>query len=309
MRKPHVSIHILGVFHISGRKISLFGHKAARIKPWTPRYMGRSTEAYLRSRTQRIRWIVAREIPGLLSCADDLREGGCEPGCTVRIRPFFFAKLRPMIGESAAALTGRGVTCMRGGRIVFAGLDFAFAPGELVVLRGPNGAGKSSLLRVMAGLVEPEAGTLAWNGSDIAEDPAAHRARLQYVGHLDALKPSLNAREHLRFHAALHDVEGQDIAAALNGFGLARLADRPTRFLSQGQKRRVALARLCVAPAALWLLDEPTNGLDADGVARLSAAIAAKRADGGIVIAATHLDFPGSDARTLTLGQMPGVRA
>jgi heme exporter protein A len=211
-----------------------------------------------------------------------------------------------MKGESAAGLSGRGVACMRGGRTVFAGLDFGFAPGELVVLRGPNGAGKSSLLRVLAGLVEPAAGTLAWHGSDIADDAAAHRARLQYVGHLDALKPSLSAREHLRFHAALRDVERRDVEAALAAFGLERLADRPARFLSQGQKRRVALARLCVAPAALWLLDEPTNGLDGDGVARLSAAIAAKREGGGIVIAATHLDFPGSDARTLTLGTRPG---
>lgn len=211
-----------------------------------------------------------------------------------------------MMGESAAGLSGRELACMRGGRTVFAKLDFGFAPGDLVVLRGPNGAGKSSLLRVLAGLVAPAAGTLAWHGTDIADDPAGHRARLQYVGHLDALKANLTAREHLRFHAALRevggrDVEGQHIAHALDVFGLAKLADRPARFLSQGQKRRVALARLCVAPAALWLLDEPTNGLDAAGVACLAAAIADKREGGGIVIAATHLDFPGSQARTLTL--------
>jgi heme exporter protein A len=208
-------------------------------------------------------------------------------------------------GESAAGLSGREVACMRGGRIVFANLDFGFAPGELVVLRGPNGAGKSSLLRVLAGLVAPASGTLAWHGADIADDPAGHRARLQYVGHLDALKANLTAREHLRFHAALRDVEGHDIARALEVFGLKKLADRPARFLSQGQKRRVALARLCVAPAALWLLDEPTNGLDADGVACLASAIADKREGGGIVVAATHLDFPGSHARTLTLSPAP----
>ncbi len=211
-----------------------------------------------------------------------------------------------MMGESAAGLSGREVACMRGGRTVFAKLDFGFAPGDLVVLRGPNGAGKSSLLRVLAGLVAPAAGTLAWHGADIADDPAGHRARLQYVGHLDALKANLTAREHLRFHAALRgvggrDVEGHHIAHALDVFGLTKLANRPARFLSQGQKRRVALARLCVAPAALWLLDEPTNGLDAEGVACLAAAIADKREGGGIVVAATHLDFPGSQARTLTL--------
>ncbi len=211
-----------------------------------------------------------------------------------------------MTGESAAGLSGRELACMRGGRTVFAKLDFGFAPGELVVLRGPNGAGKSSLLRVLAGLVAPAEGTLAWHGADIADDPAGHRARLQYVGHLDALKANLTAREHLRFHAALREVGARDgeahhIAHALDVFGLAKLADRPARFLSQGQKRRVALARLCVAPAALWLLDEPTNGLDTEGVACLAAAIADKREGGGIVVAATHLDFPGSQARTLTL--------
>lgn len=207
-----------------------------------------------------------------------------------------------MMFDSQAGLVGQALACERGGRLVFAKLDFAFAPGALVVLRGANGAGKSSLLRVLAGLLAQAHGTLSWHGADIGDDPGEHRARVQYVGHQDALKPALTPDEHLRFHAALYGAQRHNIDNALAAFGLEKLAHTPTRFLSQGQKRRVALARLCVAPAAIWLLDEPSNGLDAPSVERLGAAIAQKRAGGGIVVAATHLDFPGTDARTLVLG-------
>lgn len=201
-----------------------------------------------------------------------------------------------------AGLEGRALACRRGGRIVFRDVAFVAAPGDLLVLRGPNGAGKSTLLRLVAGLIGPAQGDITWDGEAVADDPAAHRARTGYVGHADALKPAMTAAEHLAFHAALRDADGRAVPAALAAFGLARLAATPTRYLSQGQRRRVALARLVAAPCALWLLDEPTNGLDTESVAALEAAIVRRRETGGIVIAATHLDFAGADARTLTLG-------
>jgi heme exporter protein A len=204
--------------------------------------------------------------------------------------------------DSTAGLEGQAPACRRGGRLVFRDVDLRARRGDLVVLRGANGTGKSSLLRVLAGLLGPAGGTLAWDGEDVARDPAAHRARLHFVGHNDALKPTLTLGEHIAFHAALRGAPDGDPAAALDAFGLAALADVPARFLSQGQRRRAALARLLAAPAPLWLLDEPTNGLDEAATGGLARAIARHRAGGGIVVAATHLDFAGADARTLTLG-------
>lgn len=196
---------------------------------------------------------------------------------------------------------GHDLGCVRAGRIVFARRAFRIEAGGLLILRGPNGAGKSSLLRLMAGLLPPAHGTLLWNGEDVADDPYAHRARLAYCGHDDALKPGLTVAEHLEFHAALRGESDARIADALAAFGLDALANTPARFLSAGQRKRVALARLICAPTPLWLLDEPSNGLDAATVTKLEAAIASHRRDGGIVIAATHLDFAGADAATLTL--------
>lgn len=207
-----------------------------------------------------------------------------------------------MESTPTAGLEGRALACRRGGRTVFRALDLAAAPGDLLVLRGANGTGKSSLLRLLAGLLAPSEGRLAWDGEAVDEDPAAHRRRVAYVGHTDALKPTLTPAEHMRFHAALRAAPGDACAAALDAFGLGALAGVPARFLSQGQRRRAALARLVAAPAALWLLDEPTNGLDAASVEALARAVARHRASGGIVVAATHLEFAGASARTLTLG-------
>jgi heme exporter protein A len=204
-------------------------------------------------------------------------------------------------------LEARELACLRGERAVFAGLSFAVPAGGALLLTGPNGAGKSSLLRVLAGLLPAAAGTLLWDGADAMAERAAHARRLRYVSHADALKPALTARENLRFYARLWG-GGGDAEAALAALGLGPLADLPARVLSSGQRRRLALARLALSdgaaapPAApLWLLDEPSVGLDAAAVGRLGTLLARHRAAGGMVVAATHLPLPLPDAAELRL--------
>jgi heme exporter protein A len=194
---------------------------------------------------------------------------------------------------------GDGLACVRGERLVFRGLSFAVGPGEALLLAGPNGSGKSSLLRLMAGLLPPWSGRLAWSGEDIAADKTAHRARLHFVGHQDALKPVLTAAETLTFWAGLRG--GGAVDAALDRMGLTSLAETPCRYLSAGQRRRLALARLLASPAPLWLLDEPTTGLDAASVAAFEAVLAEHRAGGGLVVASTHVPLALTAAKTLSL--------
>lgn len=200
---------------------------------------------------------------------------------------------------------GEGIVCVRGERQVFAGLDFRVGLGEALLLTGPNGSGKSSLLRIMAGLLKPAAGRVLWGGADVREDPEAHRARIAYVGHADAVKPVLTVRENLAFWAQLFDREGttadERVHAALEHYGLAHLGDVPGRFLSSGQRRRLGLARTLAAPAPLWLLDEPTVGLDEAARAALDEALAGHRAEGGMVVAATHIAMLAEDAAGLDL--------
>lgn len=177
----------------------------------------------------------------------------------------------------------------RGERLVFRNLNFALNPGGAILVRGPNGAGKSTLLRALAGLTPLAAGRVTWNGEDALEDLPSHAARIAWLGHLDAVKLALTSREH---------VERPDALAAL---GLASYADLPAKFLSAGQKRRLALARVIASGAPLWLLDEPTNGLDIISIAMLEAVLAKHIAGGGMIIASTHtpLDLP--DAVTVSL--------
>lgn len=203
--------------------------------------------------------------------------------------------------------SGKGLTCVRGERQVFRGLNYALEDGGALVLVGPNGSGKSSLLRLMAGLLRPFEGQLVWAEATISDDPDAHNARLHYVGHLDAVKPVLNVIENVLFWAELRQgKQGFGVDQALEAFGVGHLGEVPGRYLSAGQKRRVNLSRLLAAPAPLWLLDEPTTALDAQAIERLASIIAKHRKGGGMVVVSTHtpMDLPG--AETLDLGDFTG---
>jgi len=211
------------------------------------------------------------------------------------------ANLRGMISPNDR-LDCRNLACLRGERLVFKDVSFALGAGEALRLTGPNGSGKSSLLRLLAGLGRPAAGTILWNGTPVAGDHDAHRRRLLFLGHQDAVKPWLTTRENLAFWAALHGAPPESIAPALARFALTPQADLPARFLSRGQRRRVALARFAAIPARLWLLDEPTTGLDDANVGALEALVAAHCAAGGLAVVSTHvaLKLPGANELNLT---------
>lgn len=199
-------------------------------------------------------------------------------------------------------LTAEGLAAFRGERLVFRDLDFAVPAGGALVLAGPNGSGKSTLLRLLAGLGRPAAGRLLWDGRDALADLPGHAEQVAYVGHLDAVKPGLTVGENLAFFDRLVGARGADqVIAALSALGLADLADLPARMLSAGQKRRLALCRLALASAPLWLLDEPTLGLDTAAIGRFGLMLATHRDRGGIVIAATHVPLPLSDVAELRL--------
>lgn len=200
-----------------------------------------------------------------------------------------------------AELVAEGLACRRGERLVFAGLECRLPAGGALILRGSNGIGKSSLLRLFATLLAPAAGRLLWGGVPVLRDAARYRALIHYVGHLDATKPALSPREMLGFWAALRGGAAPEIEPALAAFALGAVADRPCRWLSAGQRRRLALARLVAAPAPIWLLDEPNAALDGDGAARLQTLIAQHRAAGGRVAIATHQPIALGDAAVIVL--------
>jgi heme exporter protein A len=196
-----------------------------------------------------------------------------------------------------------GLAVERGGRRVLANVDFRMDRGEALLLLGPNGAGKSTLLRALAGLLGPSSGEIRWRGSPVGEDPESFRQEIRFLGHQDGLSPALTVAENLRFFAELYGAGAGRIGPALASFALESLADLPTRYLSAGQRRRAALARLALTPAALWLMDEPATGLDAASRAALTDFFARHRAAGGMVIAASHGDVELGQASRLELGR------
>jgi heme exporter protein A len=194
-------------------------------------------------------------------------------------------------------LTASNLTCERGGRTVFRHVGFALEAGQLLELTGPNGSGKSTLLRLIAGLNEPAVGKIALEGSH-AELSIGQQAHL--IAHQEAVKTQLSVRENLEFWAGF--LGGGATDEALAAFDLTRLAHFSAGLLSAGQKRRLALARLVLVPRVLWLLDEPTVGLDTVSQGRLVDVMGAQLAKGGMIIAATHVELGLEASKRLDLG-------
>ena len=206
-------------------------------------------------------------------------------------------------------LSATGLKLSRGPRRLFADLSFTLTAGHALLLRGANGSGKTSLLRVLAGLTVADGGELSWNGERWVALCAGQRSVSLYLGHINALKDELTAAENLAESLAF---DGVAIAEnlqqqSLNSMGLANRHHLPARRLSQGQKRRVGLARLALARKPLWLLDEPTNALDAEGVALFSAVVARHLQQGGMACIASHLPLTiAAPVHELTLGEVAG---
>ena len=181
------------------------------------------------------------------------------------------------------SLVATGLVCGRGGMALTRDLDFSVTSGHCLLLRGPNGSGKTTLLLTLAGVVAPLEGTRALEGIDAEAGPQLH-----YCGHRNAIKPRLTVAENLGFWAALNGATGLPVAAALNEVGLDRLGDLDAGYLSAGQSRRLALARLLVSLRPLWLLDEPTAALDSEGHDLVTRLLDRHLDMGGLAIAATH---------------------
>ncbi|MFH1605331.1 MAG: cytochrome c biogenesis heme-transporting ATPase CcmA [Pseudomonadota bacterium] len=188
-------------------------------------------------------------------------------------------------------LEAHRLECTRGERRLFHELSFRLGRGQLLRVAGANGSGKTSLLRIMCGLLAPSAGELRWQGKPIRSEREEYCRNLLFVGHLNALKDDLTALENLQFAAALGGMsaDARRMFAALERFGVAHCADLPTKILSQGQRRRVALAKLALSAAVpLWILDEPFSALDVRAVAELERLLEAHIAAGGMVVLTTH---------------------
>jgi heme exporter protein A len=198
------------------------------------------------------------------------------------------------MSEANTVLSAAELACRRGERVLFRGLDLAVLPGQIVWVRGANGQGKTSLLRLLAGLARPETGRIEFG---------AGRERV-YIGHANALKDDLTVAESLMFLSRLHGFETgtQAHEQALRRFGLHSRRAAPVRTLSQGQRRRVALARLCTAPpTALWLLDEPFDALDTEGVDALNTLLGEHAARGGSVLLTSHVPLTLTSPTPITL--------
>jgi heme exporter protein A len=205
---------------------------------------------------------------------------------------------------AVTAIAVEGLACQRGGHVVVAPLFFKVHSGNALILRGPNGAGKTTLLRTIAGFLHPAAGRVRVCSPSGETSPEGH---LHYIGHANGIKPRLSVIENVsfwqRYYGGGSDLEGAE--AALDAFDLLDLAEYRAAHLSQGQTRRLSLARLLAGPRPIWLLDEPSVSLDAASTKRLEATIARHLSSGGLAIISTHLDLSLGEAAILELSRAP----
>lgn len=195
------------------------------------------------------------------------------------------------------------LACSRGDHQLFSKLSFTLAEGELMQVQGENGSGKTTLLRTLCGLMPSTAGQIRWRGKDIQQEETDYLAELIYLGHLNAIKDELNALENLQISAGLAGcaTEEADLLTALRRLGLRRREHLPVKVLSQGQRRRVALSRLLIGKAKLWILDEPLTALDVGAVALMEELIGEHLSKGGSVIFTTHQPLQVASVKTRLL--------
>lgn len=190
------------------------------------------------------------------------------------------------------------ISAFRGEKLVLKKVNFSLSSGESLIIQGPNGAGKSTLLRLLVGLRSVDAGQITWNNQNIAEYSYEHSQNIAWLSHQDSLKPALTVKENLQLTSQIYKT---DLHAALKTVNLIHMADIPTRMLSAGQKRRTALARILLKPAQLWLLDEPSVGLDQETIQQLGYIFKSFTQQGGMIITTTHVPLPLQNSKVLHL--------
>lgn len=236
---------------------------------------------------------------------------GFGPGSRYAHSPFAPCFRNPLASDPirpGPELSVHNLACVRGDRLLFKNVNFRLREGELLLVQGGNGQGKTSLLRLLTGLSSPEEGEVRWRGEPIQRQREVYHAEMMYLGHANGVKDDLNPVENLRFADGLQGraFDEQRAITTLEQLGLSRCLDLPCRVLSFGQRRRVALAALLLAGAALWILDEPLTGLDVHAVALMEGLIRDHLNAGGMIVATTHqaLNLGGVTVQRLLVGNV-----